>query len=110
MSMTTTFTVEQWEETYKPVVNHINPEASWATDDANGIMFETYGDEIVHVVNQANADERFVWTWVDGDDGTYIINGYHHVNRIGYFITEVPCVVSAMEIVVDKYEESEDDE
>ena len=68
------------------------------------------GDEIVHVVNQANADERFVWTWVDGDDGTYILNGYHHVNRIGYFITEVPCVTDAMEIVVDKYEESEDDE
>jgi hypothetical protein len=28
----------------------------------------------------------------DGDDGgSYIWNGWHIVNRIGYFITEVPC-------------------
>jgi hypothetical protein len=28
----------------------------------------------------------------DGDDGgSYIWNGWHIVNRIGYFVTEVPC-------------------
>jgi NAD-dependent SIR2 family protein deacetylase len=28
----------------------------------------------------------------DGDDGgSYIWNGWHFVNRIGYFITSVPC-------------------
>jgi hypothetical protein len=31
-----------------------------------------------------------VWTWVDGSDGTYIVNGYSFVNRIGYFVSEVP--------------------
>jgi hypothetical protein len=25
---------------------------------------------------------------VDGDGGTYIVDGYHLVNRIGYFITQ----------------------
>jgi hypothetical protein len=29
-----------------------------------------------------------VWTYVDGDGGTYIVDGYHLVNRIGYFITQ----------------------
>jgi hypothetical protein len=28
----------------------------------------------------------------DGDDGgSYVWNGWHFINRIGYFITEVPC-------------------
>jgi hypothetical protein len=32
-----------------------------------------------------------IWTLVDGEDGqTIIINGWAMVNRIGYFITEVP--------------------
>ena len=29
-----------------------------------------------------------VWTYVDGDGGTYLVDGYHLVNRIGYFITQ----------------------
>ena len=27
---------------------------------------------------------------MDGDEGVYIVNGYHFVNRIQYYITEVP--------------------
>lgn len=31
-----------------------------------------------------------VWTLVDGDNGhIYVTEGFHFVNRIGYFITEV---------------------
>lgn len=34
---------------------------------------------------------RTLWTEVDGDDGyTYILNGFHHVNRLRHFITEEP--------------------
>jgi hypothetical protein len=51
-------------------------------------MFETYGDELEFIKNQK---EFHIWTYGDGDDGgTYIWNGYHVVNRIGYFLTEVP--------------------
>lgn len=33
------------------------------------------------------APQRYVWTVVDGDDGrTYVIPGWHHVNRIGYVL------------------------
>lgn len=52
-------------------------------------MFETYGDEVEFVKQQ---DPAYIWMYGDGDDGgSYIWNGWHFVNRIGYFITSVPC-------------------
>jgi hypothetical protein len=77
-------TFEFWLEEFKPITNHIDDNASF-----DGIMFETYGDEVEFVKQQ---DPRCIWTYGDGDDGgSYIWNGWHFVNRIGYFITEVPC-------------------
>ncbi len=87
-TMTRTATVEQWETMFKPVFNTISDEPSWQDEDGNGIMFCTSGEEHEFVCNQN--PKRMVWTWVDGEDGTYIVNGYQFVNRIGYFVTEVP--------------------
>jgi len=71
-------------DTYKPIKNHIDTNASF-----NGEMFETYGDEVAFVKEQP---EDRIWTYGDGDDGgSYVWNGWSFVNRIGYFITEVPC-------------------
>lgn len=75
--------VEQWEATYQPVINIPDESESWG-----GIMFETYGDDYDTVLTVAEKEPRRVWTWVDGEDGTYIVNGFRLVNRIGYFITE----------------------
>lgn len=37
------------------------------------------------------ADERRLWTAVDGDDGqTFYLSGWHLVNRFGYVVTERP--------------------
>ena len=75
---------EDWCEIYKPITNHIDNNASF-----DGAMFETYGDEVAFVKEQ---DGSYIWTYGDGDDGgSYIWNGWHFVNRLGYFITEVPC-------------------
>lgn len=79
---------EEWEETYKPKANHIDENASFQNEYGVGIMYETYGDEVQFVADQ---DSHHVWTYVDGDEGgTYIVSGYALVNRIGYFITDVP--------------------
>lgn len=44
-----------------------------------------------------------VWTEVDGcDGGTTVLNGYHYVNRLGYFITEVPYDPSLVIYVVEQ--------
>jgi hypothetical protein len=80
---------DEWLEKYKPITNHIDPNASFQNESGSGIMFETYGDEVEFVKAQ---DENRIWTYGDGDDGGgYIWNGWHYINRLGYFITEVPC-------------------
>lgn len=77
-------TEDEWFETYKPIKNNIDTFASF-----DGHMFETYGAEVDFV---KKADPAYIWTYADGDDGgTYIWNSWSIVNRIGYFITEVPC-------------------
>jgi hypothetical protein len=80
---------EDWVKQYKPIYNHIDKNASFQDDSDNGLMFETYGDEVEFVKSQ---DPAKIWMYGDGDDGgSYIWNGWHIVNRIGYFVTEVPC-------------------
>jgi hypothetical protein len=73
-------TYEEWENKYRPIKNHIV-----ADDDT--ISFETYGDEVLFVCEQPNDT---VWTEMDGDDGVYIVAGYHLANRICYYVTEIP--------------------
>jgi hypothetical protein len=77
-------TMEEWEATYKPITNTIVENSSF-----DGLMFETYGDEVDFVKCWP---ERQIWMYGDGDDGgSYIWSGWGFVNRIGYFLTEVPC-------------------
>ena len=79
--------IEQWQAEYKPIVNHLDENASWQDERGEGSMFETYGEEEKYVYAQP---ENHVWTYVDGDNGTYLITGRAYVNRIGYFITAKP--------------------
>ncbi len=81
-------TEDEWFKTYKPIPNHIDKNASFS-DGEHGYMFETYGDEVEFVKSQSPAN---IWMYGEGDDGgTYIWSGWGFVNRLGYFITEVPC-------------------
>ena len=92
---------DEWCDTYKPVINHIDPTASFDNGDG-GVMFETYGDEYEFVKN-SNPDH--IWTYGDGDDGgSYVWNGWSFINRIGYFITEVPCPAdTTIQVKVSSY-------
>lgn len=75
--------IDSWWDTYKPKTNPIDPMASY-----DGCLFETHGSEIQFIKEQTPEN---IWTLGDGDDGgMYIWNGYSVVNRIGYFITEIP--------------------
>lgn len=79
---------DEWCDKYKPIINHIDSNASF-DNGYGGIMFETYGDEVAFVKEQPEAN---IWMYGQGDDGgTYVWNGWGFVNRLGYFITEVPC-------------------
>jgi hypothetical protein len=88
---------DEWVDTYKPIPNNIVEDSSF-----DGTMFETYGAEYEFV---KKADPAYIWMYGDGDDGgTYIWNGWHIVNRIGYFITEVPCPAdTTIQVKVSSY-------
>jgi hypothetical protein len=74
------YTYSSWVDTFKPIKNHL-------TKHGQDLHFETYGEEVEFV---QKADNKYVWTEVDGDSGTYIVAGYSFVNRIHYYITENP--------------------
>jgi hypothetical protein len=78
-------TYDKWFDTFKPVKNHLDPNAA-----GEGTMFETFGAEDTHVRAIAQTDPKKVWTELDVDGRLVIVNGWHYVNRIGYYITEVP--------------------
>ena len=72
-------TYDYWADTFKPITNSIR--------NNGDLAFETYGEEVEFV---QKADNKYIWTEVDGDSGTYIVAGYHWVNRIQYYITTNP--------------------
>jgi hypothetical protein len=69
-----------FEEQFRPIKNKF-------TIYGDDVMFETYGDELDFVKSQNNNN---VWTYVQGDLSMLLVNGYSIVNRLGYYITEVP--------------------
>jgi hypothetical protein len=88
------YSEEQFDEKFNLVDNHIDKNASF-----DGKMFETYGDELAFVIEMSK--ENKVITIIEGggdevDEEGYLIpnmyytSGMHHVNRIGYLITEQP--------------------
>ena len=76
-----TMTLDQFEQ-LKPITNPYDDNAS-----LDGVMFETYGQELDYVRQQ---DPRYIWTFCEEDDILFLSQGYHLVNRIGYVITELP--------------------
>ena len=98
--------LEDWEAKYQPIKNHIASEKGEDDD-----KFETFGKELEYVLSIANTEPRRVWTLVDGDDGNlYIVDGYHLVNRVNYFITKNPLEGDGfMEVPYYIFEEEEED-
>ncbi len=82
------YTYSTWEETFKPIKNEISKYPDI-------LHFETYGEEQEFV---RNTDPKFIWTEVDGEGGTYIVAGYHYVNRIHYYITTNPWIDEYTEV------------
>lgn len=78
-------TEDEFDVRFSLVENHLNPHATWAINDGQGCLFETYGEEFEFVRRQAPAR---IWTITDGDNGDwYVVNGLHFVNRVGYLIS-----------------------
>lgn len=70
---------DAWAEKYRPIKNQFTK----GGED----LFDTHGEEGDFVKAQ---DPHCVWTFADGEMATLIHNGYGLVNRLGYYVTEVP--------------------
>jgi len=94
-------TEDQFDELFELVPNHIEDNASF-----DGNMFETFGEEVQHVLEMAKLNRVVTIIETDGEpdfdyekamdegletplDMAYV-SGMHFVNRIGYFITKEP--------------------
>ena len=88
-------TYDAWLQTFRPILNPVKGNAPF-----DGTMFETGGGELNYV---RTVDTDRVWTLMSGDDDTlYIGAGFHLVNRLGYFVTEVARAEDCqIEILVD---------
>ncbi|HDR9103444.1 TPA: hypothetical protein QDB04_000164 [Burkholderia vietnamiensis] len=99
----------EFESTYKPVQNPLRKHASWG-----GCMFETYGPELLHVLDTMKTRPNCVWTVVACDGAITVTSGYYLVNRMGYLITEIPVADDEMVETIDEdapsSEEDEDDD
>lgn len=69
-------------ERHKPIQNKLDRHASYG-----GTMFETFGPDWDQVKKQ---DYHSVFTLIDAEGKSYASPGFHFVNRLGYFIVEIP--------------------
>jgi len=108
--MTETFielTEAEFDEQYRAVPNHLNPHAPWDQGDAQGCLFETYGEEYDFI---KSFDRNRVWTLIDNNDGdTFILSGLHWVNRLGFLVTQIPWPAgSTVEVSLETKPDDED--
>lgn len=97
-------TEEQFDGYFNLIDNHINDNASF-----DGKMFETYGLELECVIEMAKQNRVITIVESDGDEvddegylipNMYYVSGMHHVNRIGYLITQNP-ITFEFECLID---------
>ena len=88
---------DEWFEKYKPIT----------TDHGDIRIYETYGAdlEFIHSIIEDNR----VWTFLDSGDYSAIVNGAMFVNRLCYYVTEVPWEGEAGDIEIDMYQADECD-
>jgi hypothetical protein len=94
--MLVNLTWEEFEEQFKPVKNGIDAGAPY-----DGYLFETYGQEMEAVRDEVEQRKSVVWTLLSEGETTWISEGFHFVNRQGYFITSIPYDPNT-QYVVDK--------
>lgn len=85
----------EFDTQFTTVKNHLDDNASFG-----GCLFETYGTELDYVFEKSKITKN-VWTYIEGDEGLYIVTGFHRVNRLGFLITDEP-YTEEIEVKIDE--------
>lgn len=88
---------DEWFDKYKPITN----------DHDEIRIYETYGADL-EFISSITEDNR-AWTFIDSGDYSSIVNGAFFVNRLCYYVTEVPWEGEAGDIEIDMYQADECD-
>jgi hypothetical protein len=82
-------TADEFDEKYTG-----NPNFNSDGEEGQEGYMETFSPHIERVLEQNKTNPRTVWTIIEGDgwdddedDNTWIVAGYHLVNRLKYFIS-----------------------
>ena len=86
---------DEWYDKYKPI----------ETDHGDLMVYETYGKDLEFI--QSIIEDNRVWTFVDSGDYSVITNGAMFVNRLCFYVTEVPWEGEAGDIEINMYEPDE---
>ncbi len=82
---------QEWADIYGLLPNHIGDGSDTHCEiDGVNLSFATHGLEYEYVQLTAQTDPDNVWTLIEVDGCEIIIQGFHHVNRLCYFITKEP--------------------
>ncbi len=93
--------LERWWDRFVPTGTPVEGADSGPMIGSTGRMFETYGGDLATVQAMARQHPERVWTYVDdGSRFGAITPGMRMVNRMGYFISEKPCVDPLREVKV----------
>lgn len=69
-------------------VTQVISDSDWYdTYDPEEKFYETYGEDLEYIKSMP---DNFVWTLVDGDEDSVVVNGKAFVNRIGYYLSKKP--------------------
>lgn len=91
-------TYDEWIEKYRPIA---------IPNSGGDIMLDSRGNED-YLKNQ---NPLCIWTDIDGDGANIILNGYHFVNRLAYYVTEVPFEKDDdIEVLIRYYDDEYGDE
>ena len=79
---------ETWFDQYKPILNPLVGKKEEFEEDDYQIHWGTLEEnDLLH----DNKGENTIWTVIEGErDSLYLKSGYHRVNRLYHYITQVP--------------------
>lgn len=77
-------TYDEFFERYKPTKNHLEIDRGW-----DGCLYETFGEELKYII-ETQHNSHVVWTMIEDDDKFITIPGFWRINRMGYFVTQIP--------------------
>lgn len=95
---------ETWIKIYKPIVNPFLNMNEQKADDGTQYEFGWSSIEENELLKD-NIGSGTIWTLVEGDrESLWLLSGFHRVNRVHHYITQVPFDIQNEEISIEYFE------